>query len=88
MQKINIILLSLILSACATDEPLVRVVTERVEVPVPVQCKTDIPATPIFNVPKLATTDTMFDKTKSYLADEQLRKAYEAELLAALKSCK
>ena len=83
------ILISLLfLSACGTTEPLLRVETKEVKVPVPVACKTEAPPVPVYNVPKLKITNTIFEKTQAYLADEQLRKAYAKELLAALNSCK
>lgn len=86
----NIAALSLValLSACATTEPVIRVVTQRVEVPVPVPCKTPEPVVPVFNVPALTENDTVYDKAKAFVADNQLHKGYEIELLAALRSCK
>lgn len=78
----------LFLAGCGTTEPLIRVETREVKVPVPVACKTPEPAVPEYNVPKLTTNSSIFDKTKAYLADEELRKGYEKELLAALQSCK
>ena len=74
--------------ACGTTEPLLRVETQEVKVPVPVACKSEIPSRPTLNVPKLKTTDTVYDKAKAYVADSKLRDGYERELLAALLSCK
>lgn len=85
----KLILISLLfLSACGTTEPLIRVETKEVRIPVPIACKTEAPPVPVYNVPRLTITSTIFEKTQAYLADEQLRKAYEKELLAALNSCK
>lgn len=89
MQIRNLALIGLLfLVGCGTTEPLLKVETREVKVPVPVACKTPEPAVPDYNVPKLTTNSTIYQKTKAYLADEQLRKGYEKELLAALKSCK
>ena len=89
MPKNNLIIISLLsLSACATQEPLVRVVTQKVEIPIPVACVTPLPIKPEYNVPKLTIDHNMFEKTKAYIADEQLRKGYEKELLVALNSCR
>ena len=85
----KLILISLLfLSACGTTEPLIRVETKEVKVPVPVACKTADPALPDYNVPKLTVNSTIFEKTQAYLADSELRKGYEKELLAALASCR
>ncbi len=89
MQNKLIILASvLILSACATTEPVVKVVTQKVEVPVAVPCKTEIPLSPTFNFSNLTIDKDLFEKSKAVLADRHLHIGYESELLAALKSCK
>ena len=70
----------LLLSACAT--------TQTVKVPVPVECKTPTPAAPEFGFEKLSKNDDLYVKVRALLADRELSKAYETELLAALLSCK
>jgi len=88
LRNILIIGLTFLLTACGTTEPLIRVETREVKIPVPVACKTEVPSRPALNVPNLKTTDTVYDKAKAYVADSQLRDGYERELLAALLSCK
>lgn len=78
----------LILTGCATPEPVIQTIIQKVEVPILVPCKQEIPSTPDFNFDKLTESDTLFDKTKSLLADKKIHLAYEEELLAALKACK
>lgn len=86
--KNKLILASLILlTGCATQEQ-VRYETVRVEVPIPVVCKTPDPEKPQYNFDKLKPEDTIHDKVKALLADRLLKEAYEKELEAALKSCK
>jgi hypothetical protein len=88
LSKISIILSVIILSACATDKPVIQTVIQRVEIPISVPCKADIPATPTFNFDTITVDKDIFEKSKALLADRQLQKAYSGELLAALKSCK
>ncbi len=82
-----IICLAALLSACATTDPVINSVVQRVEVPVAMPCKVDVPAVPDFSFPKLRPDQDIFDKSKSILADRELHLGYEAELLAALNSC-
>lgn len=86
----SIVVASLFLVGCDTTPkvPVIKTVIQRVEVPIPIPCKADIPELPDFNFDKLTENDTLFDKSKSLLADRQLHLSYEEELLAALKSCK
>lgn len=86
--SIIIIVSALLLAGCGTTKPVVDVVIQRVEIPIEVPCKVDIPDKPSFNFDNLKDEDTLFDKTKSLLADRKLHLAYEEELLAALKACK
>ena len=88
LSKISIILSVVILSACATDKPVIQSVSQKVEVPISVPCKADVPSTPVFNFDSLTVDKDIFEKSKVLLADRELQKAYSAELLAALKSCK
>jgi hypothetical protein len=88
LNKLLIILAVSTLAGCATTEPVVKIVTQRVEVPIAVPCKTDIPAVPDFNFEKLTTDSDIYQKTQSLLADQNLHKGYEGQLLSALKSCK
>lgn len=86
----NLLLLVTILSlaGCATSTPPgINTVIQKVEVPIAVPCKVDIPVRPDFNFNKLTTQQDLFDKTKAVLADRRLHLGYETELLAALNSC-
>jgi hypothetical protein len=84
----NILILSIILlSGCATTEPVINTVIQRVEVPIAVPCKAVVPVKPDFNFDKLKAEQTVFDKTKALLADRKLHMGYEGELLTALNSC-
>jgi hypothetical protein len=86
--KTLIVLTCLTLAGCATMPPVEKVVTQRVEIPIAVACKTPTPAEPTYCAPSLKPTDSIFDKTKCLLSDEDLRKANQLELTAALNSCK
>ena len=88
LSKISILTVVLLLSACATDKPVIQTVVQKVEVPISVPCKVDVPPTPAFNFDLLTADKDIFEKDKALLADRELQKAYSAELLAALKSCK
>jgi hypothetical protein len=85
--KLLILLSALILSACATDGPVINTVVQRVEVPIAVPCKAVVPAAPDLSFDKVTPDQDIFDKTKSLLADRKLHLGYEADLLAALSSC-
>lgn len=78
----------LLLTACATTEPAVKVVTQRVEIPIAVPCAVDMPVKPKYNFDSLTEEQDIFDKTKATLADRHLSAGYEKELEAALKACK
>jgi len=86
--KLAILAVSLLLVGCAFDQPVIAPVIQKVEIPIAVPCKAEIPTPPNFNFDKLTPEQDIFEKTKATLADRRLHLAYEAELLAALKSCK
>jgi len=85
--KLLILSLAALLSACATDKPVIQTVVQKVEVPVAVPCKATVPQKPDFNFDKLTVEQDIFDKTKAILADRKLHLGYEDEVLAALNSC-
>lgn len=89
MQNKLLILVSfLAIAGCATDTPPgINTVIQRVEVPIAVPCKAEIPVKPTFNFDKLTVEQDIFDKSKAALADRKLHLGYETELLAALNSC-
>lgn len=83
-----ILVAAMVLTGCATNTPGIETVIQRVEIPIAVPCKAEIPARPNFNFDSLTIEQDIFDKTKAVLSDINLHIGYEAELLAALKSCK
>jgi hypothetical protein len=82
------IVVALSVSACAFDKPVIQTVVQKVEIPISVPCKAEIPQSPVFNFDSLTIDKDIFEKNKVLLADRELHKAYSAELLTALKSCK
>jgi hypothetical protein len=85
--KLALLSLAVILTACAHTEPAIKVITKEVLVEVPVPCKAEMPVKPDFKFDTLKEEDTLFDKSKTVLADRKLHLAYEEELVTALKSC-
>lgn len=83
---ILIFLILLLVSGCATQG--IRTEVQKVEVPIAVQCKTDLPQKPNYSFDNLKPEDDLFTKTKALLSDIELYKAYTLELEAALRSCK
>lgn len=91
MQLSKLFLISvsfLALVGCATTEPTVRVVTQRVEVMIAIPCKEVAPPVPDYCFSKITEGTDIFDKTKCLLSDRQLSLGYEVELLAKLNACK
>lgn len=88
MQNKLIIVLALLISACSTTDKPVVYETIKVNVPVPVECKTPMPEKPQYNFDQLSVDQTIYEKVRALLADRLLYLAYQAELEAALKSCK
>ncbi len=89
MQLNKLLLLSLfVLSGCATTDPVIKVETQVVEVPVPVACKEEKPPEPEYCFPKLTASQPIYEKTRCMLSDRQLREAYQIKLAAALQACK
>ncbi|MFX3545010.1 hypothetical protein [Ralstonia mannitolilytica] len=79
-------LLCMVLAGCASAPQVIEKPVE-VKVPVPVACKAHdvpVPAWPLEAVPASASD---FDFFKAALAEIELRKGYEARLLAALGAC-
>ena len=82
------LVLPLLLAGCATCEPVIRIVTQRVEIPVPVPCKEIAPVVPDYCFSKLTEDSDIYDKAKCLLSDRENSKGYEIELLAKLNACK
>jgi hypothetical protein len=83
----SFILVILLLSACATPAPGIKVVVQKVEVPVAMPCKVVVPDLPRYNFDSLTVDDDIFIKNKALLADRLLHLGYENELSVALISC-
>lgn len=87
--KLIILAIASLLGGCATTTPPgINTIIQKVEIPIAVICKAEIPTRPDFNFDKLSPDQDIFDKSKAALADRRLYSGYETELLAALKSCK
>lgn len=80
------LLLALVLTGCAA--PVITPTVQKVEVPIAVACTTPTPAPPELCRPSLMAADDIFVKVRCLLSDAKLHEAYEAELAAALASCK
>lgn len=84
-----LLLLSLVIVAgCATTDPSIKVVTQKVEIPIAVPCKEELPAPPDYCFTKLTEQSDIFEKTKCLLSDRYLNLGYESELIAKLNACK
>ena len=88
MHVSKILLISLVLAGCSTTEPIVKVVTQEVKVPVAVACKEELPAEPEYCFSKLTESSDIFEKAKCLLSDRSKSIGYEIELAAKLKACK
>lgn len=75
-----------LLSGCATHEPVVR--TVRVEVPVLIPCKTQAVTVPSWVVSGLKKSDSLEVKVRTLLAERRQRMGYERELVAAVGACR
>lgn len=80
------LVLSLLLTGCATKPPEVR--TVRVEVPVQAPCEAPIVTAPTFAAAGLKKADTLEVKVRALLAERRQRIGYERELSAALIACR
>ena len=78
----------ILLAGCATTDPVIKVVTQRVEVPVPVACKEEAPAVPDYCFSKLTESNDIYDKSKCLLSDRDRSIGYETELLSKFNACK
>ena len=85
--KLILVLATLSSIGCATTEPVINAVIQKVEVPIAMQCKAVVPAKPEYNFDNITVDQDIFKKTQAILADRKLRQGYEVELEAALKSC-
>ena len=88
IKAIILINLGLVLAGCTSvpQQPVIQI--QKVEVPVPVACKTESPPQPNLCLPTLNGTEDIFTSVKCLLSDIEQHKAYETQLDAALRSCK
>lgn len=79
--------LSLLLAGCSAipEKPIVQ--TVEVKVPVQVPCKVSLPERPVFELDKTPADAGIFDLAKAAVIEIKQRRAYQAELEAAAKSC-
>ena len=77
------LILLVLLAGCASAP---QVVTQKVEVPVPVLCKTPDVALPSYHFSPPYTS--VFSGVRDLMGDRDQALAYEIELRAALASCK
>jgi hypothetical protein len=78
-------LLLLLLASCASEQVVYKPV--EISIPIAVECK--IEALPVPTWPMLSLNEKigLFDAVKAFISELELRKGYEAQLEAAVKSC-
>ena len=74
-----------LLAGCATKK---HVETQRMAVPIPVQCQEPVPARPVMPTESLGGTATLDQFAQAAMAEIERREGYEGELLAALENCR
>lgn len=74
-----------LMAGCATRN---SVEFQRVNVPVPVECKEPVPERPVMPTEALASTTTLDQFAQAAMAEIERREGYEGELLAALENCR
>lgn len=84
MKHLLIISALLALSACGGQPIFTPTIVKE---PIATSCSVDIPTTPDWNVNKLTSASSIVDKLKAVLADRELNRSYDAQLLAALQAC-
>lgn len=78
-------LVLLLLAGCASQPIAYAPIKESVAVAV--ECKIEAIPTPEWPTQALNDKNTLFEKVRAVLAELSLRKGYEAQLEAAVKSC-
>lgn len=86
MKRAFLIAAVLALAGCATTEP--RTALQRVNVPVPVECKEEEPARPLMPTEALAPGVTVDQYVQASQAEIERREGYEIRLRAALEACR
>lgn len=72
------------LAACA---PQIVYKPVPVNVPVEVRCKAPLVPAPVLAIKTVSSADTMFNQAKALAVTNEQRNAYEAQLVASIKSC-
>lgn len=76
---------ALMLAGCAATT---RVEIQRVNVPVPVECREPVPERPVMPTDGLASTATLDQFAQAAMAEIERREGYEGELRFALENCR
>jgi hypothetical protein len=77
-----VVVCMVLLAGCATTAPMVEV-----RVPVPVECRVNVPARPAMPTDGLGPGAALDAAVAAMLAELELREGYEKELRAALATC-
>ncbi len=85
MRAFAFLLVAVMLSACSAPQVVYKPVA--VEKIVSVPCRIPAIAAPELPTAKAQKSATMFQKAKLVLMENEIRKGYEAQLVAASKAC-
>lgn len=83
--RVQRFLFCLFLAACSA-QPVVKPV--KVEVPVPVPCHAPAVLHPVWPTQALDGQESLPAQIKAFLAENELRQAYESQMEAALAACR
>lgn len=82
---ISLIAACVLMTGCASKN---HVEVQRVNVPVPVECKEPVSLRPVMPTEGLASTATLDQFAQAAMAEIERREGYEGELLTALENCR
>lgn len=85
MMRTAILLPVVLLAGCASAPP--RVELQRVNVPVPIECREPVPDRPVMPTEALAPGAEPFVLMRAALAEIDRREGYETRLRTALENC-
>ena len=85
MKKILMFALVLPLCACGTTDVVYKPV--QVETTVTVPCHIPAVATPAMPTATITPKSTLFEQVRALLAENEIRRGYEAMLAALIKAC-
>lgn len=90
MQINNLAICALLcmLAGCQTPPPVIKVVTNKVEIPIPVPCAQEAPPLPNYCFGKNTINTDIYSQVQCLLSDRKLSMAYEIDLLAKFNACK